>query len=118
MIIEAAIIQHLSATLKSGDVYAERPERLPKKYIIIERTAGGETNHIQSATVAVQSISRNSLLEAAELNADVLKAMPRIVEEYANISACRLNNAYNFTDTESKQYRYQAVFDLYYTEGE
>lgn len=118
MTIEAAIISFLSDTLKSDDVYAERPERLPEKYIIIERTGGGETDHIQSATVAIQSISRNSLLEAAEMNAQILKVMPLIVQENWNVSCCRLNSAYNFTDTESKQYRYQAVFDLYYTEGE
>ena len=31
-----------------------------------------------------------------------------------NISRCELNNSYNFTDTESKTYRYQAVFHLVY----
>ena len=28
------------------------------------------------------------------------------------VSACRLNSDYNFTDTTTKHYRYQAVFDL------
>ena len=52
------------------------------------------------------------------MNQKVLKEMPRIVQTTSCVSCCRLNSAYNFTDTEAKQYRYQAVFDLYYTEGE
>ena len=116
--IEATVISYLCSALKTSDVYAERPKTPPAKYYIIERTGSGETNHIQKATIAIQSISQDSLLEAAEMNAQILKVMPLIVQEIWSVSCCRLNSAYNFTDTETKEYRYQAVFDFYYTEGE
>ena len=86
-------------------------------YYIIERTASGEVNHIQRATFAIQSISGSSLLRAAQMNQNMLKVMPLFVQ-VSDVSCVRLNSAYNYTDTESKEYRYQAVFDLYYMEGE
>ena len=118
MPIEALVIAHLSTALETQDVYAERPINVPAEYYVIERTGSGETNHIQRATIAVQSVSSESLLRAAMMNEAVLRVMPRIVQTTDNVSCCRLNSAYNFTDTETKQYRYQAVFDLYYMEGE
>ena len=34
-----------------------------------------------------------------------------------DISASKLNSDYNFTDAATKQYRYQAIYDLYYCNG-
>ncbi len=116
-LIEATVISYLSDALGTDDVYAERPESLPEEYYIIERTASGEVNHIQRATIAVQSVSGISLLRAAQMNQEVLKKMPLIVQ-VCDVSCCRLNSAYNYTDTESRMYRYQAVFDIYYMEGD
>ena len=116
-LIEATVITYLADTLKTNDVYAERPASPPDEYYIIERTASGEINHVQRATIAIQSISGSSLLRAAQMNQAVLKAMPLLVQ-VTHVSCCRLNSAYNYTDTESRQYRYQAVFDIYYMEGE
>lgn len=34
--------------------------------------------------------------------------------ELDSVGACRLVRDYNFTDTESRRYRYQAVFEITY----
>ena len=117
VLIEATVISYLVTALNTNNVFAERPVNPPDEYYVIERTSGGEINHIQTATIAVQSISGSSLLRAAQMNKAVVKAMPGIVQAM-DVSCCRLNSAYNYTDTETKQYRYQAVFDLYYMEGD
>ena len=117
-LIEAQVISHLATALKDTNVFAERPDDPPAKYWIVELTGADEINHIQRATIAVQSISASSLVEAAEMCADVRKNLPLIVQTTDNLSSCRLNSAYNFTNPETREYRYQAVFDLYYTEGE
>ena len=117
-IIEAEVVAYLVSALQTQYVYAERPANPPEEYYVIERTSGSEANHIQRATIAVQSISGNSLLRAAQMSNAVTRAMPGIVQATEDVSCCRLNSEYNFTDTETKQYRYQAVFDLYYMEGE
>lgn len=116
-LIEASVIGHLSRELGTAEVYAERPNTPPNAYYLIEKTAAGENNHIRMATIAVQSISRNSLLEAAQMSKAAEKAM-KTLPENTDISGCRLNSAYNFTDAETREYRYQAVFDIYYVEGE
>ena len=78
----------------------------------ISKTVGSRLNFIDSATVAVQSYAP-TLYEAAALNDIVKRAMFDIIA-LPSVSACRLNSDYNFTDTSTKKYRYQAVFDLTY----
>ena len=119
MLIEAAVIGHLSNMLGTDNVFAERPVDPPEEYYIIERTSSGEINHIQSSMIAVQSISGVSLLRAAEMSEAVRRVMPLIVQNYEDVCSCKLNSMYNYTDTTTKQYRYQAVYDVYYMmEGE
>ena len=116
-LIEVTVISHLATELKTAHVYAERPANPPDEFYIIEKTSSDETNHIQAATVAVQSISRSSLLAAAQMSKAAEKAMKTLIDE-PDVSRCKLNSAYNFTDTETREYRYQAVFDITYMEGE
>lgn len=116
-IIEGTVISHLMVELNTDHVYAERPESPPAEYWIIEKTGGDESDHIQTAMIAVQSISSVSLLRAAEMNREAIRSMRSLVNE-EDVSRCKLNTSYNFTDPETKQYRYQAVFDLVYMENE
>ena len=113
--IEAKIVSYLGSRMQIP-VYAERPENPEEEYITIERTGGGYENCISRATVAIQSYA-DSMYRAAEINSSVEKIM-RDFDETINISRCKLNSSYNYTDTESKKYRYQAVFDIVYMEGE
>ncbi len=94
--------------------YTEMPEDKEMPFCIIERTGGGQRGHEQrTATVAVQSYGE-TLLEAAELNEQVLDVMRELQYTENSIISCELNSNYNFTDTRTKRYRYQAVFDLVY----
>ena len=47
------------------------------------------------------------------MNGKVKEAVKGLVE-LDSISGVHLNSDYNFTDTETKRYRYQAVFDINY----
>lgn len=109
--IEVIIKDYLDTVL-TVPVYAQRPAEVPQKYVTVERTGGGMTNRIRSAMVAVQSYAP-TLYEAAELHEEVIGAMLDIVslDEIGGIS---LNSEYNYTDEETKQPRYQAVFDVVY----
>jgi hypothetical protein len=110
--IEAIIIDYLIGKTSAGNaVYAEKPQNLPARYIIIEKTGGRVSDKIPNATIAIKSISKNSLLEAISLNEEVKAVMDAIVE-LDSIGSCRLNSDYNFTDQTTKEYRYQAVFDI------
>ena len=62
--------------------------------------------------LAVQSYAP-TLLPAAELNEQVKTAMFGAAQ-LPGVAAVHLNSDYNFTDTSSKTYRYQAVFDVTY----
>lgn len=111
--IEITIKNFLESKL-TVPVLMEIPKSPASQFVIIEKTGGGQNNHIDSAIMTIQSYGA-SMLEALELNEQVKKWMLDgmeglvTVDEVAKVS---LNSDYNYTDTTSKRYRYQAVFEI------
>lgn len=91
-------------------VYMEIPEDMPETFVVLEKVGGGMENHIYSAAFAIQSYGM-SLYAAAVLNEEVKGAM-LYGGTPAEITGIRLNSDYNYTDTSTKRYRYQAVYDI------
>lgn len=116
MVIEEEIINYLTSEdgLDFTDVYAEVPEYPPFEYYVIERTSGVEINFVRSATIAIKCVSAVSMVNAAYMCEAVIKAMKAIQDNVQDIYACRVVSSYNSTDTDTKMYRYQAVFELTY----
>lgn len=89
------------------------------EYVLIEKTGSGLENHINRATLAIQSYS-DSMYNAALLNNKVKEAMlgngttSYGIAELNTVYKCDVNSDYNYTDTTTKKYRYQAVFEIKY----
>ena len=113
MIIEKKIYDYLKRKL-SVYVGMERPQNPPESYVIIERVGGNESNYISQATIAIKSIAP-TLFRAASLDHDVVTAM-RDFAAVTNVSSCTLNADTNFTDTTTKEYRYQSTYIIAYME--
>lgn len=110
--IESFIISFLSGEL-DVPVYGEKPDKdKPKRYIVIDKTGGGKTNHLPDATIAFQSYAE-SKYQASLLNERLKKSVEKMIE-LDEIRGLTLNSDYNFTDTTTKEYRYQAVYDIRY----
>jgi len=92
--------------------FLERPEDPPERYIIFEKTSGSKRNYIHTETFVFQSHAE-SLYEAAKLNEALKECLDNIIYD-TNLSRSKLNSDYNFTDPETKEYRYQAVYDFTY----
>ena len=90
--------------------YMEKPEKEPDKYIMIEKIGSERANHVDSATIALQTYAK-SMFEVASLNEEVISIMYDITD-LDEVFSIRLVRDYNFTDTTKKKYRYQAIFDL------
>lgn len=110
--IEVTLYDYLSTTLENALVVMEQPEtaELSEFMVVIQKTGSSTTNKICTSTFAIQSYG-SSLYDAASLNATVKEAMESFDAE-TDVIGCRLVSDYNFTDTETKRYRYQAVFDI------
>ena len=106
--IEKIVLDYLSEKLTVQVTTEKRGQN--GKYVIIEKVGGGETNHIKRASLAIQSYA-DSMFDAATLNEEVKEAMKEIIV-LPEVSSCKLDSDYNYIDTTSKKYRYQAVFDL------
>lgn len=81
-----------------------------ERFVVIEKTGSNEANGVKSATIAIKSVA-DSLYKAAVLNKQVKGAMREIVT-LDEVSGVSVNSDYNYTDTQTKQYRYQAVFSV------
>lgn len=108
--IELIVLDYLKNALDVPVVMEEPADA--EEFVLISKTGSGEENFIKNATFAVQSWAK-SLYDAAVLNEKVIEAMAEIIE-LNEISKSSLNSDYEFTDTTTKHYRYQAVFDLVY----
>ena len=120
--IEQTLLEYLSDKTSAGkNVFCERPAKAPSEYILIEKTGSGTENRITTSTFAIQSISNSldggSMLQAITLNDEVKDALLGADEDYGlveleDIVRIELNSDYNFTDITTKEYRYQAIFNI------
>lgn len=111
--IESTVINYLESKL-SVPVVGEVPEKNTGKFVVVEKVGSSRTNYLGTATIAVQSYA-DTLVESAALNA-LAKSYMLDITDVESITAVRLNSDYNFTDTATKRYRYQALFVITYYE--
>ena len=108
--IEKTILKYLKERM-SIPIYMEQPEKKPKEFVIIEKAGkSGKQGMLYHSIFIFQSYS-TSLLKAAELSEKVCEVMENSIE-CDEICRAKINSEYNFTDMETKKYRYQAVFDI------
>lgn len=108
-LLEQVTIEYLDA-LFVEPVLAEKPDKLPDKFILVERLGRGYVDRIDSGRIAIQTYAL-SLAEAAKFAEEVIVAM-RDFARADYIGGVRLENSYNFTDQAEKRYRYQSVFNI------
>ena len=106
--IAVTLLDYLNAAL-DVPVFMEAPEQT-SDYVLIDQTGSSRTNHIITTTFALQSYG-DSLYEAMVLNGEVETAMEGFAE-LDEITRVELETDYNFTDTTTKQYRWQAVYSI------
>lgn len=95
--------------------YMEIPKNHPDTFAIIERVGGSQDEHISYAMISVQ-IYAPSMGYAAQACDTISQAMLYEAINEPDISSVALNAKYNATDTETKKYRYQAIFDIAFYE--
>lgn len=110
--IETALIAYLNSKL-NVEAYAEYPENAPAQFVLMEKTGSGISDRLSRATIALQSYA-DSLIDAMKLNEQVKEVMDELPWELDSITRSKLNSDYNFTDTATRKYRYQAVYDITY----
>lgn len=109
--IEITILDHLQSEL-SVEVHTEVPEDPPERFVVLKKADSHREDFLYRSMFLFRSYG-GTLLEAAQLNELVKNAMFSITK-LPDVSGCYLTGDYNFTDTNSKRYRYQAVFDIYH----
>ena len=111
--IEELVITYLNE--HDIDAYIQMPETVqnpdaPDEFVIVQKTGSGWVNRLCEATIAIQSYAP-SLYRASQLNYQIIDLMQGIIS-LEEVTSCKLNSDYEFTDTTNKRPRYQAVFDI------
>lgn len=106
--IAKTLLDYLSSVL-DVPVVMEAPEQVTD-YVLIDQTGSSRMNHITTTTLALQSYGA-TLYEAMLLNREVEEAMDGFAE-LGEVTRVELNTDYNFTNTATKQYRWQAVYNI------
>jgi hypothetical protein len=104
--IAKTLLDYLDSVL-DVPVVMEAPEQT-SGYVLIDQTGSSRTNHIITTTFAIQSYGA-TLYDAMVLNETVKEAMVGFAE-LGNVTRVELQTDYNFTNTATKQYRWQAVY--------
>ena len=107
--IEETIIAYLSQNL-TEPVKAEIPANPPQRFVVIQKKGSDRENHIDTALFEFDSYAE-SLFAAAELN-EAVKAVVESLTDLDEISCCEFGGDYNATDTASKRYCYQAMYNI------
>lgn len=120
--IEHTVLNYLKENI-GVPVLMELPEvpsedfpEWPEQFVVIEKIAGTRRNFVNNTSMAFQSYSTERLEDAALLDEQVRAAMDNIIE-LDTIGGVRLASNYNFTDSRTKRYRYQCVYEIYYIGG-
>ena len=109
--IEAELYQHF--TEEGYKTCFEHPEDNPAGvYLVIEKIGETSENHLFTATFAVQ-VYADTLANAAREAFRLMPAIKRLGNR-KGIAATDVTNCYNWTDTETKEYRYQLLVDVVY----
>lgn len=109
--IEEVLIRLLNTA--GFKTFTEVEDNMPEAYVIIERTGNSRNNKISKPIVAFRCCSE-SMYKAAELCESLEKFILEELPGQENIAGVTLNTDYNYTDTETKTYRYCALFVFTY----
>ena len=121
MTVEEIIISYLIDLNIPGiedRVYAEVPEKPGSAYVTVMRSGGNVKNHIREyliytdIRVTKDEKRGKSKLYAVRLHEAVIDAMSRITDE-TPLFGCHKNADYDATKTDTKEYRYQALWIVY-----
>ena len=106
--IAKTLLDYLDHNL-SVPVVMEAPEQTTD-YVLIDQTGSSRTNHIITTTFVIQSFG-DSLYDAMVLNDEIKDAMVGFAE-LDDVTRVELETDYNYTNTATKQYRWQAVYQI------
>lgn len=112
--IEVTTRSYLKNKLDVPVYVGEKPANKANEYVLIETIDSGRVDMIDAVTMNFKSFS-TSLIKAAELNLEVKKALFDFVE-VDSISSCKYGGGSQSIDTQSKEYAYECIFNIFYME--
>jgi len=105
--VEALLIGHFNNDPNLPAAYSQIPLDRPSSFITVERIGGGVWI-VDTATLAVQTWSRESRYQASELAQQVAASLESLEDSHPDIGSVEISALYNFPDS-SGDNRYQLI---------
>lgn len=109
MTILEYVVNYLDKKLPEP-VRIKKPDKAPKRYILIEKTGFDIENYLSTATVVIESYAE-SLYATEELSIRIRKRLEEMADNN-KISSVRLDTDYPDSNADKKENRYQAVYKI------
>jgi len=113
--IEKVLLDYLNSKLDCK-CYLEVPNPLPKgEFVVFEKMSGTKENMLYNHDFYFQSYA-DTMYKATLLNNKVINALDEANQAINNSSlvSTKYVRDYNFTDTTTKKYRYQCIYEIYH----
>lgn len=109
--IEKTVLDYLTETLQTDNVFLELPNDLPDEFIVFHVIDREKKDHINAVTIEFYSYGKTKL-GAAQLDERLRDAMDNI-ESIPDIS-CHFGGGNDSPDNAIKRPRYRAYYNLFY----
>lgn len=110
--IELTIKQYLEDKLKIPVVFEIASDFTKKKFVLIEKLGSNNQDKLYRSSYAFK-VYDESLYKTMVLS-NIVKSKIEEMIELADFAKIKIDTDYNFTDTETKKYRYQIVVDIWH----
>lgn len=113
--IEASVITWLNSILTDGWVaYGDKPETIPDKYILVDRTGGPrEAMVLDRAEILIEVYHKDSRSAASDQADVIANAVPSLQATADDITKSKVNSVVHLDDTLTQYHRYQVYCDVY-----
>lgn len=93
-------------------VHMEIPADPPKKYLTIQKLDGGKTNQVKAITLSIEAYDESKY--KASMLSDKVEEQMESLGESDKVFSCKLGGGGDDTDSISKKYRFETIWNIYY----
>jgi len=108
-LFEEVLLKYMNQNMKIKS-YTERSSSQEDEFYVIDRIGGSSNRSYDTSTIAIQSYAKTKY-RAAKNDEAMRKCILEMVS-LDNILNVELNSFYDYTDTNTKNFRYQSVFEF------